>query len=82
MRCAANIRHALGDGVAGIYLEPWRRALYVVLHRDFVVRHGKVAPERLREIETSVAAAVGDGLDGIAGSMALAVRVGPATTAA
>jgi hypothetical protein len=76
VRCAANIRGALGDGVAGIYLEPWRRALYVVLHRDFVVRDGKVAPDRLREIETSVAAAVGDGLDGIAGSMALAVRVG------
>ena len=80
VRCAANIRHALGDGVAGIYLEPWRRVLYVVLHRDFVVRDGKVAPDRLREIETSVAAAVGDGLDGIsgsmAGSMALAVRVG------
>ena len=59
VRCAARIRGTLGAGLAGIYLEPWRRTLYVVLHRDAVVRDGEVAVDRLREIESSVAGAAG-----------------------
>ena len=76
VRCAARIRGTLGAGLAGIYLEPWRRTLYVVLHRDTVVRDGEVAVDRLREIESSVAGAVHHGLDGVAGSFSLKVRVG------
>ncbi len=76
IRCAENIRRTLGGGLAGVYLEPWRRTLYVVLHREAVMRDGKLAPNRVKEIECSLAEAVSQALGRDAGSVSLAVRVG------
>ncbi len=79
-RCAKSIRKALGDGIAGIYLEPWRRVLYVVLRRDAVMQDGKVASARVRTIESSLAAAVGQAVGQAVSAGAkpleLAIRVG------
>ncbi len=79
-RCAKSIREALGDGIAGIYLEPWRRVLYVVLRRDAVMQDGKVAAARVRAIESSLAAAVGQAVGQAVSAGAkpleLAIRVG------
>ena len=75
-RCATSIREALGDGIAGIYLEPWRRVLYVVLRRDAVMQDGKADAARVRAIELSLTAAVGEAVSTGAKPLELAVRVG------
>ncbi len=73
---AARLREDLGERLLGVYLEPVRRTVYVVLDRSRVV-HGKVVRvAELRDIENGARKALARSFAGVEMRAAPALRLG------
>jgi len=73
---AKTLRDALGDQLAGLYLEPRYRTVYVVLDPNKFVRDGKLPVERLAAAEDEIRTTLRAVLEAADEDLALAVRIG------
>jgi hypothetical protein len=73
---AKTLREALGVRLAGLYLEPRYRTVYVVLDPNKFVRDGKLPVDRLAAAEDDVRETVRAVLDSVDEGLDLAVRIG------
>nr|VFJ64958.1 MAG: hypothetical protein BECKDK2373B_GA0170837_11432 [Candidatus Kentron sp. DK] len=76
VRCADALRRRLETGLHGVYLDPWRRTLFVVLDPQEYKRGGDVTEERLAETERLIGKTVSEELKWQGKSFRLNVRIG------
>lgn len=76
VRFAARLRAELGDRLSGVYLEPVRRTVYLVLDRSRVVHGQVVRLAELREIENGARKALAQSFAGSPAGAVPALRLG------
>nr|VFJ67946.1 MAG: hypothetical protein BECKFW1821C_GA0114237_101323 [Candidatus Kentron sp. FW] len=76
VRCADALRRQLATQLHGVYLDPWRRTLFVVLDPTEYKRGGDVTKERLAETERLIGQTVSEEMKWQDRGFRLDIRIG------